>query len=415
MRLRILVAASVALAGAAEAQERDSSRVRAVLERAGISGSVRVAYWSSDRDLTASEHFAASALWLKATRRLGGTFAYFAEGWAAGDVHAGETRTTAELREAYVEARAGDIDLRVGRQIFAWGRADGINPTDRLSPKDLRTLAPNDDDRRLGVDAARATWYTGSVAVSAIWLPLFRANRIGLPAEFSGAVEDREEWIGDSWAARVERTGGAVDWSVSYASVRDVGPDLVSFNGPAGPGIELAHHPLRVVGADLAGNIGHYGLRGEAAYLHTIDREGIDPTVKNRELSFVGGADRTFAGTVNLNVQYVFKYVFGRVGSAAPGTIERQQGVLSGQSARVQHGASLRLGAKWFHETFEADLSGAGYFRPRGIVVRPKISYALSDPLRVTAGSEIYRGDDTALFGLMRRNSSGFVEVRFTF
>ena len=89
--------------------------------------------------------------------------------------------------------------------------------------------------------------------------------------------------------------------------------------------------------------------------------------------------------------------------------------VLSGQVQRVQHGASARVGAKWFHDTFEADISGAGYFGPRGIVVRPKVSYALSDPIRITAGSEIYRGDDAALFGLMRQNSTGFVEFRFTF
>jgi hypothetical protein len=418
MRVLIVMAASAIVAGAAAAQERDSSGVAAALARLGISGSVRGAYWSSDRELSDREHYAAGSLWLKTSGRSGDRFAYLAEGWMAwsGNTPGGRWRDAAEVREAYVEDRLGDVDIRVGRQVIAWGRADGINPTDRLSPKDRRTLVPDDDDRRLGADAARATWYTGPVAITALWLPAFRADRVGLPAGMSGAVEERSDWSSDSWATRLERVGGAVDFSISYARIRDVGPDLVLHDDGGPPWLELAHHPVRMIGADIAGNVGRYGLRAEAAYLHTIDADGTDPFAKNREFSLVGGGDRTFGGTVNVNVQYLFKYVFDHDASTVgSGTVAWHQRVLSGQAARVQHGATARVGAKWFHDTFEADLSGAAYFGPRGTVVRPKLTYAVTDQVRVTAGAEIYRGDDAALFGLMRANSAGFVEFRYVF
>ena len=57
------------------------------------------------------------------------------------------------------------LDVRAGRQIIAWGRADGLNPTDNLTGEDLTLLAPDDDDRRLGTTALRASYYLGDVSV----------------------------------------------------------------------------------------------------------------------------------------------------------------------------------------------------------------------------------------------------------
>ena len=71
---------------------------------------------------------------------------------------------TGELREAFVDVRLGRLDLRAGRQIIAWGRADGVNPTDNLSGQDLTLLVPDDDDRRLGTTAVRASYYVGDVS-----------------------------------------------------------------------------------------------------------------------------------------------------------------------------------------------------------------------------------------------------------
>jgi hypothetical protein len=382
----------------------------------GITGSVRASYWSSDRDLSALEHYAAGSLWLKLEGKHGSAVSYLAEGWAAARAGGGRVSETAELREGYVDLRFGGFDARVGRQIIAWGRADGINPTDRLSPNDLRALVPDNDDRRMGTSAIRATYYVDRLAMSAYWLPSFRANRVSLPPAMASAVEVRERWNPESWALRLEETGRAVDWSVSYARVLDVTPDLVAHAVPGGASwVELAHRPIRSLGVDAAGNIGRFGLRGEAAFLQTEDVNGSDPSTKNREFFAVVGADRTFAGDWTVNMQYLFKHVFGFRDGESATSIAWQQSIFAGQAARVQHGMSARVGAKWLHDTFEADLSGAGYFGPRGVVLRPRLSYSVTDQMRVLAGTEIYRGDDASLFGLLRPNSTTYVEMRVTF
>ena len=58
-----------------------------------------------------------------------------------------------------MDVRLGRLDVRAGRQIIAWGRADGVNPTDNLSGQDLTLLVPDDVDRRLGTTAVRASYY----------------------------------------------------------------------------------------------------------------------------------------------------------------------------------------------------------------------------------------------------------------
>ena len=60
------------------------------------------------------------------------------------------------MREAYVNAYLGPFDLRLGKQIIVWGRADALNPTNNLTPVDFRIRSPLEDDIRLGNVGARA-------------------------------------------------------------------------------------------------------------------------------------------------------------------------------------------------------------------------------------------------------------------
>lgn len=173
---------------------------------------------------------------------------------------------------------------------------------------------------------------------------------------------------------------------------------------------------MKVIGADAAGNIGRYGLRAEAAYEVTEDRRGLDPFVKNPFLAVVAGGDRTFREHFNLNVQYLYRFVTHFAPSEAfANPVAAQQSVLSGQTRAHQHGASLRASYKWFHDTLEAEVAAAGYAHPRGGVIRPKIKYAVSDRMKVLFGGELYRGNQLSQFGVLRDNSGGFAEVRWSF
>jgi hypothetical protein len=396
-----------------------------LLEQAGITGSIRAGYWSSTRNLDPEDPVGAGMIWLKSTRQVSPRVALLLEGWAALRGPASNGDVTGELREAFVDLRFGHLDVRVGRQIVAWGRADGVNPTDNLTGEDLTLLTPEDDDRRLGTTALRASYYLGDVSFAGFWLPEFRGHRFPVPpAAGMTFIRERPEWPGDQWALRVEQTGRDVDWSVSYFRGRDLTPDLGARLAPAMSDrvvtVSLSHHRVSVVGADLAANVGRIGLRAEGAYVDTEDTSRRDPFTKNPFLFIVVGGDRTFREYLNLNVQYLYRFVRDDRATAEglspteAGIVELQR-ILNSQTRRVQHGASFRVAYKWLRETLEGECAAVGFFGPDGLALRPKIAYTVSDSWKFVLGAELYRGQSSSLFDLLRPNSTAYVEARWSF
>jgi hypothetical protein len=49
------------------------------------------------------------------------------------------------------------------------------------------------------------------------------------------------------------------------------------------------------------------------------------------------------------------------------------------------------------------------------VTIRPKVSYAVTDRMKVLIGGEFYRGDPESVFGILRDNSGAYVEVRWSF
>lgn len=92
-----------------------------------------------------------------------------------------------------------------------------------------------------------------------------------------------------------------------------------------------------------------------------------------------------------------------------------QQAVATNQFDRVQHSASLRISHKWFHETLEGEVAGVLSFTRLGYVVRPKVTYALTDRWKVVVGADVFRGDRLSFFGNLRDNFTVYAELRWSF
>ena len=391
-------------------------------QQIGLSGSIRGGYWSSSRDLEEPEHFFGSALWLKAAPKLWPKASLLVEGWVRNQDLFHEEATDGALREAYLEASVRDVDLRLGKQLIVWGRADRINPTDNLTPRDFTLLVPEDDDQRLGAVAAKATYYLGGLAWTGIWLPHFEPHTIPLQRVPGVGLRERlPREIFGQWAARIEQTGKPVDWSLSYFDGFDLFPDIsLDQVGPTSVDLLLKHHRIRVIGGDAATTLGRYGLRAEAAYTFTEDPSGRDPRVKNPFFFLVIGGDRTFLEYLNVNLQYLFRYVFHhRPARDIPDPLERsvaiEEAAISNQVDRVEHGFSLRVSHKWLHETLEGEVAAVLFFTRLDFVVRPKLTYALTDRWKVTVGADIFRGDPQSFLGRLRDNSTAYAELRWSF
>jgi len=414
-------------AGSVAAQEEAASShdepvVQSIKDGVGLSGSVRFGYWSSTRNLDDEQPVGSAMLWVKANRQLSPRFSYFAEGWleSQGPVDKGESRV--EGREAYVELKTDRFELRVGRQIFAWGRADAINPTANLSGEDLTLLTPETEDRKRGTTAIRGRYFLHSFSITGIWLPEFRPVRFPLPSPPTGLtyLQGYRSWPADQFAFRVEQTGSAVDWSVSYFDGFDLLPDLAPAKASDDfDTIKINHHRIRVIGADMAKNIGRYGLRAEGAYTSTEDSYHRDPFTKNPYVFAVFGGDRTYRGELNLNLQYLLRYVVDYTppnnGNGQLNVLAEQEAILSDQAVRVEQGMSTRISNKWLHETLEGEFAAVTYFSPKGVLIRPRVAYSVTDHWKLVIGGELYRGDKHSVFGLLRQNSVSYFEARYSF
>jgi hypothetical protein len=382
----------------ARAETGDRSWPKAWAESAGLAGSVRAAYWSSSRELDDREHFVTAALWLGIAPEILDGMRFFANGWLGTEDLLGEHELEGRLREAYVKLTAGALDLRLGKQIIAWGRADGINPTDNLCPRDFTLLVTDDADQVEGSVAARLTAYWGRVSVTGIWLPLFEPHVVPLgPPPPGVTVRERvPQGAVGGWATKLEQAGGKIDWSLSYYDGFDRFPDLgVDRVTATAVDAVLKYHNVRIVGVDAATTLGSYGLRGEAAYTFTENSSGRRFDIKRPFLFVVVGGDRLVAPELNVNVQYLFRWIFQY------------------RSPRQIDDPVTQAIA--FEQALETEISAVVWFTRTNAMIRPKTTYAITDRWRLVIGADIFAGPERSPFGRLARNTTVYSELRFTF
>ena len=325
------------------------------------------------------------------------------------------------LLEAYTNLYLGSVDVRVGKQNIPWGRADALNPTDNLTPKDFTLLSARDEEeRRIGTVGVRTNYYRGDYTLSLIWLPIFNPSTIPLtpPPDFQITEDKRSQgkWSDQAFAAKLDHTGGAIDWSVSYY----YGLDTLPIGRPLSPiQTQLVHNRIHVIGADFAKNFGRYGVRGEMAYTQTQNPNGTDPFIKNPFFMSVLGVDRDITEDLNINVQAYQRIIVNfNDPFAIQDPLQRNVAVLSDtfnqQLDRYQGGFTSRIKATWLNKTLEGEILGVLNLPRRDFFVRPSLAYAFTDVWKGYAGWDIFNGQRDSFFGRLQPTTAFFVEIRAT-
>lgn len=222
----------------------------------------------------------------------------------------GSNEVLLDLREVYAEVSTGLGDFRFGKQIFAWGAADGNNPTDNVSPYDFYYLFLPGVDRKLGNVAASANLYLGPVNLELVVTPVFLPNRLPLnepdfpifgdaPFDLTMLPEIRPDTLlkNTELGLRVRLPLNLMDISLSYFRGFDrmftpvigyLTDTILPF-----PYLEaLEYHRTQVFGGDLVTFLGDWAVRIEGAYFLTEDRDGTDPFIRNPYLQYVLQLDR---------------------------------------------------------------------------------------------------------------------------
>lgn len=325
----------------------------------------------------------------------------------------------ARILQAYAAFRSENTDLRIGQQIVAWGRADGINPTDNLTPRDYRVMLPLEEDQRFGTPALKVDRFlSDTLTLSTFITPFFSPSKIpSVTGGYAVDVERPARTLGNTEVGvRLDRTGSVFDGSISFYHGYSL---LPNYRVAASSATLIEYYDeMNVLGVDMARNFDRFGVRAEIAYSRP-ERKGY-PGMRYAQWFYVLGADRTFAETTSINLQFVGRYIEGfrdaaSVSDPALAGTALLNAIINNQQSRTSYGISSRIGDRWRNDTVTAEvLLYVGLTRSE-TYLRPLIAYALDDRTRVTVGAEIYRGSDESFFGRLANNSGPFIELRYSF
>ena len=318
------------------------------------------------------------------------------------------------LKEAYLDFYFESVDLRVGYQRIAWGKADGINPSDLFNPIDY--TRPFAEDNRIRVPAVRMKYYHEQWMVDAVWVPFFTASIFpqegdrwavqaaeisSLPpgynlnqVDFKPTWEPEDRWSNSEIGIRVSHWSGSIDTSVSYFHGWKKEPFPFMTFEEESPGLlnlmfEPRYYLIDVLGIDFAKDFEEYVFRGEAAYMITRDEvNGPSPC-----FYYVLGLDTFPSDQSYINLQ------------------------IMGEKAREGHDQlGMTLSYQYDVSDFsQIELNGIYNFTGKDFVFNPKYTKEVSDSLTFSIGANLFFGPSGTAFGDLADKDFVFLEINKTF
>ncbi len=99
-----------------------------------------------------------------------------------------------EVRQAFLEWRGRQAEVRAGIQTFAWGKLDGVAPTDVVNPRDWHDPLVVDEffeEQKIGIPALLGTYFLpdlpraglGGLRLALAWVPWAVPSRLPLTLE----------------------------------------------------------------------------------------------------------------------------------------------------------------------------------------------------------------------------------------
>lgn len=384
------------------------------------SGTLKTSYWSGDRNLTDNQDIGLVGLWAKARLNTDNAGQIIGEAWVQSDSNNDQEK--ALVRELFWRLDGESWRISLGKQLLAWGRADGINPTDNLTPKDFTQLTPEDNDLREGIKAAKGEYTFGNSTISLIWFPESASHRIPL-RPMSGIhyqIEDAPDK--SQYALQWEYLGASVDSSLSWFDGYDLMPDfLMGDLTMDGLTVILHNQRLQVLGGDISFAEGNRVWRGEIAYSHTDSEGEADFVHKKDQLWLVGGPEFTLENNWVLGVQLTVKHVFdfalpdAYLLSGIEQSIAQRQMATANQTRATQTGITWRIAKSAFNDSLRVETSGVALANHEGGLTRVQTDYIPRDAIHIRMGIEYYHGKSKGFFGQLRENKLGYVEASYDF
>ncbi|MBC8216321.1 MAG: hypothetical protein H8E64_07415 [Candidatus Marinimicrobia bacterium] len=341
-----------------------------------------------------------------------------------------------DLSELYMDIFFDNMDLRLGRQMIIWGKADGVFITDIISPKDLGEFLLRDfDEIRTGVTSLKADYYLGNNTLEFVWIPTFtstlmpdessiwsRTPSFDLPVtidysqkEVRGKLENSEAFL------KFSGMSSLIDYELMAGTMWDDDPTMhispvMEEGNPQPLGLTLTpkHHRLNLFGGSFSTEIKGFVVRGEGAYytgkqfsaLNPMNNMAIDLLEKDY-LHYLLGTDFNI-GETRLSTQFI------------------QRAILDYDDTIVQdemdNMMTFLVNRTFLRETLTLQLFSYVGLNFEDALIRPTIAYDIADGFEILAGANIfYRNDDTdppsiqEMFGYYDENDMVYLKLKYSF
>lgn len=322
-----------------------------------------------------------------------------------------------DLFEAYLHHATPDWDLRLGRQIVRWGKADQISPVDNLNPQDLREFViPELEDRKIPNWMARLRLFPGDVTLEGVFIPFFAENEFewsgntwALLGVDSGGLNIREDKSGQGldntdWGLRASTSLAGWDVSLSYLQAREKSPRLrFEPASPQGPTLHADYKRQHIIGWEFETTVDKFGFRGEGAYFdeQSLPTRSLDSVSRPMTHSVIG-VDYLGEADWYVNVQLSHQHVFDYEEDIL--FLRQDNFYLSGEVNREfwRGNTMLKLG-------YAVDLHDGGSF------ITPEAILTYFKNLELTVGANLFFGPKDSYFGRYRDNDQAFFKAVYHF
>lgn len=301
-----------------------------------------------------------------------------------------------DINEAWFDFALGDLDARIGKQVIAWGLADGSNPTDTVCARHVGTrLVSTLDEQRMGSIAANLVYnLPGNLGtLQGLFIPVSVPNDMTSMAmtivQGPMTIVIRDDESPDIVLANMEGGlralfyAGNLSFSASWLSYLDRYPDYAQSGSGFSITLTPFHGRVNQFGADAVWLLGGYDLRTEWALSLTQDGDGSDQLVKNPSLSGVVQGSRSFLdGVVTASLAWAPRFVFNHQASMLA--------EYNGQAYAFEQTGSVRVAGKFLGETLQPEAVLLASLEARDWLATFSATYSVADGVNLKGGLGLY-------------------------
>lgn len=339
---------------------------------------------------------------------------------------ASDQRADIELRDTYLDYSTGPWDLRVGKQQIVWGEAVGLFFADIVNAKDLREyVLPDFDMIRIPEWGTDLEYSKKNFHAEFVWIPFLEFNKLGVTnSEFAFPLplptastqysyvdpdKPKSSFNNSEVGGRLSYLFRGWDVSAFYLHTWDHFPVYYRQIDAAGAyNFSPERKRLDVAGATFAKEMKDVVLKGEFVfnkdgYFSIFDDNNVNGVVRKNFIDYLIGADYTFFGKIDTNIQFMQRVIFNH------------SNLLAENERQFRNTLSIWLKTGFFDGKCEPELLIiAGLMEP-DFMYRPKVNFKVNDHWHLRIGADIFKGHSSGVFGRFNKKSRIYSEVSYNF